>query len=48
VLAVSARDGQGAVGDAGVLLDMAHLKLAEAIVQRQGLIEGSGFPPARE
>jgi malyl-CoA/(S)-citramalyl-CoA lyase len=49
VLAVSARDGQGAVGDGGVLLDMAHLKLADAIVQRQGLIDqgSSGSPPPR-
>lgn len=39
VLAVSARDGQGAVGEGGVLLDMAHLKLAEAITQRQSLID---------
>jgi malyl-CoA/(S)-citramalyl-CoA lyase len=40
-LAVSARDGQGAVGDGGVLLDMAHLKLADAIAQRQALIARS-------
>jgi malyl-CoA/(S)-citramalyl-CoA lyase len=35
------RDGQGAVGDKGVLIDMAHLKLADSLVQRQQLIERS-------
>jgi malyl-CoA/(S)-citramalyl-CoA lyase len=33
------RAGQGAVGAEGVLIDMAHLKLADSIVQRQRLIE---------
>jgi malyl-CoA/(S)-citramalyl-CoA lyase len=33
------RSGQGAVGANGVLIDMAHLKLADSIVQRQKLIE---------
>ena len=33
------RSGQGAVGANGVLIDMAHLKLADSIVQRQALIE---------
>jgi malyl-CoA/(S)-citramalyl-CoA lyase len=31
--------GQGAVGADGVLVDMAHLKMADAIVERQALIE---------
>ena len=30
--------GQGAVGSEGVLIDMAHLKLADSILQRQTLI----------
>jgi malyl-CoA/(S)-citramalyl-CoA lyase len=39
--------GQGAVGANGVLIDMAHQKLADSIVQRQSLIEGSRtVPPA--
>jgi malyl-CoA/(S)-citramalyl-CoA lyase len=33
------RAGQGAVGADGVLVDMAHLKMADAIVQRQALID---------
>jgi len=33
------RAGQGAVGSEGVLVDMAHLKLADSISQRQALIE---------
>lgn len=33
------RAGQGAVGDGGTLVDMAHLKLAEALTRRQALIE---------
>jgi malyl-CoA/(S)-citramalyl-CoA lyase len=33
------RAGQGAVGAGGVLVDMAHLKMADAIVQRQALID---------
>ena len=32
--------GQGAVGAGGVLVDMAHLKLADAIDRRQALIDG--------
>jgi len=32
------RAGQGAVGSEGVLIDMAHLKLADSILQRQTLI----------
>jgi malyl-CoA/(S)-citramalyl-CoA lyase len=39
LLAEGARDGQGAVGVGGVLFDMAHQKLADAIVQRQALID---------
>jgi malyl-CoA/(S)-citramalyl-CoA lyase len=39
LMARTTRDGQGAVGDGGVLVDMAHLKMADAIVQRQALIE---------
>ena len=31
--------GQGAVGADGVLVDMAHLKMADALVQRQALID---------
>ena len=33
------RAGQGAVGADGVLVDMAHLKMADALVQRQALID---------
>jgi malyl-CoA/(S)-citramalyl-CoA lyase len=41
-------EGQGAVGAKGVLIDMAHLKLADSIRQRQALIERSrgGVPAA--
>jgi malyl-CoA/(S)-citramalyl-CoA lyase len=39
LLAQSTRDGQGAVGAEGVLIDMAHQKLADAIGQRQALVE---------
>jgi malyl-CoA/(S)-citramalyl-CoA lyase len=35
------REGQGAVGAKGVLIDMAHLKRADSIRQRQALIERS-------
>ncbi|MBV7484753.1 CoA ester lyase [Bordetella sp. BOR01] len=35
----SNRQGQGAVGDDGVLVDMAHLKQANALAERQALIE---------
>jgi len=38
LLAQAARDGQGAIGAGGVLVDMAHAKLATYIVQRQALI----------
>ncbi len=38
LLAQTARAGQGAVGAGGVLIDMAHEKLAAQIVQRQALI----------
>ena len=38
------REGQGAVGADGVLVDMAHLKLADAIAQRQALIERGAAP----
>jgi malyl-CoA/(S)-citramalyl-CoA lyase len=47
LLAQTTRDGQGAVGANGVLIDMAHQKLADSIVQRQALIERSRtVPPA--
>ena len=36
------RTGQGAVGVEGVLVDMAHLKLADSIRRRQALIDGAG------
>lgn len=39
LLARAMQDGQGAVGAGGVLVDMAHQKLADAILQRQALIE---------
>jgi malyl-CoA/(S)-citramalyl-CoA lyase len=35
------RAGQGAAGADGVLVDMAHLKMADSIVQRQALIDGA-------
>jgi malyl-CoA/(S)-citramalyl-CoA lyase len=38
LLAQAARDGQGAVGAGGVLIDMAHAKLATYIEQRHALI----------
>jgi malyl-CoA/(S)-citramalyl-CoA lyase len=41
LLAQTTSDGQGAVGDQGVLIDMAHLKLADSLVERQALIERS-------
>lgn len=37
----SVRSGQGAVGAEGVLIDMAHLKLSDSIIERQALIERS-------
>lgn len=40
LLAQTTRDGQGAVGAKGVLVDMAHQKLADSIVQRQAQIAG--------
>lgn len=39
----SARAGQGALGADGVLVDMAHLKLAESITRRQALIDDVPF-----
>jgi malyl-CoA/(S)-citramalyl-CoA lyase len=39
LMARTTHDGQGAVGDEGVLVDMAHLKMADAIVQRQALLQ---------
>lgn len=39
LLAQAARDGQGAVGAGGVLVDLAHQKLADAILQRERLIQ---------
>lgn len=39
LLGEATRSGQGALGEEGVLLDMAHLKLAESIVRRQALID---------
>jgi malyl-CoA/(S)-citramalyl-CoA lyase len=38
LLAQTTRDGQGAVGDGGVLVDMAHLKLADSLVERHARI----------
>ena len=40
------RAGQGAVGADGVLVDMAHLKLAGSIQRRQALIDSVGPPGA--
>ncbi len=42
LMAHTTAQGQGAVGDQGVLVDMAHLKLAAAIEQRQALIDAQG------
>lgn len=39
LLTRSASDGQGAIGAGGVLIDMAHQKLSDAIAQRQALID---------
>ncbi|GAB3654325.1 HpcH/HpaI aldolase/citrate lyase family protein [Ramlibacter alkalitolerans] len=39
LLAQTTRDGQGAVGAGGVLVDMAHGKLAANIAERQALID---------
>jgi malyl-CoA/(S)-citramalyl-CoA lyase len=44
LLAQSTREGKGAVGAGGVLIDMAHGKLAEAIAQRQTLIDRTVLP----
>jgi malyl-CoA/(S)-citramalyl-CoA lyase len=41
VMAETTRAGQGAVGADGVLVDMAHLKMADALVQRQALIDAT-------
>ena len=37
----STRAGQGAIGADGVLVDMAHLKMADALVQRQALVDSA-------
>ena len=42
LLARTTAEGQGAVADAGTLVDMAHLKLVEQIEQRQALIRARG------
>ena len=39
VMQAATRAGQGAVGADGVLVDMAHLKMADAIAERQALIQ---------
>jgi len=44
LLAQTARDGQGAIGAGGVLIDMAHEKLAANIVRRQALIARDTHP----
>jgi malyl-CoA/(S)-citramalyl-CoA lyase len=41
LLGQAMREGQGALGDQGVLIDMAHQKLAAAIRERQALIAHS-------
>ena len=41
VMEETIRAGQGAVGAEGVLVDMAHLKMAGALVQRQALIDNA-------
>jgi malyl-CoA/(S)-citramalyl-CoA lyase len=41
LLEQTTRDGQGAVGEKGVLIDMAHLKLADSLMARQQLIDQS-------
>jgi malyl-CoA/(S)-citramalyl-CoA lyase len=46
LLAQALREGQGAVGDQGVLIDMAHQKLALAIRERQALIDFNSRPDA--
>lgn len=46
LLAQAMQEGQGALGDGGVLIDMAHHKLAAAIRERQSLVAGSRGPAA--
>lgn len=46
LLAQAMREGQGAVGHQGVLIDMAHQKIAHAIQARQALIGRSQGRPA--
>ena len=41
VMAETTRAGQGAVGADGVLVDMAHLKMADSIAQRQALVDAA-------
>lgn len=40
-MAAAASDGQGAIGIEGVLIDRAHVKLAEKILARDALFEGA-------
>lgn len=40
----SAGEGQGAVGAGGVLIDMAHEKLAKGMLERQALIDSCAKP----
>ncbi len=40
LMARTTEAGQGAVGAEGVLVDMAHLKLADSIGRRHALIDG--------
>jgi malyl-CoA/(S)-citramalyl-CoA lyase len=44
LMAETNRTGQGAVGDGGVLVDMAHLKQAAHIAHRQALIDRVARP----
>lgn len=41
LMARTTQAGQGAVGDGGVLVDMAHLKMADALLARQRLIDAT-------
>jgi malyl-CoA/(S)-citramalyl-CoA lyase len=47
VMAETTRAGQGAVGAGGVLVDMAHLKMADAIAQRQALVDSMRNPAGK-
>jgi citrate lyase beta subunit len=40
-MAAAASDGQGAIGIEGVLIDRAHVKLAEKILARATLFQGA-------